>query len=137
MAHSGFSSMILAKTFSDSSYSKEWSNAMARLKSCFALSLPVISNSALPNWLPAGLQDIIFPLFKFSSLISSFEGTELFPLQHKSRDAGNRKNKRIAGGIMYFIITKFCSVYCSSSNKSATGPVKKIIFAPNFVPDIF
>src|SRR5207248_355288 len=95
IAHSGVVSVIFAKTFSDSSYSKECSNSIARLKSFFDFSLQVISKSTDPNCLSVGPHENISPLLRFISPINSFDGPLFFSLQdismHNNKKNGNKE----------------------------------------------
>src|SRR5947207_2697926 len=91
IAHTGASSIILAKAFSDSSYSKECSSSMARLKSFFTLSSQLISKSTVPNSLPGDPQEINAPLLRSNCVICSFEGFESFP-PHEKMIVNNKKN---------------------------------------------
>src|SRR5580693_5737576 len=81
MAQSGSSSIIFAKTFSASSYSNEWSSAIARLKSVFTLPGQDVKNSTVPNCLFGKPHKAMCPRLRFIAFIASFEGALFFLLQ--------------------------------------------------------
>src|ERR1700733_2315154 len=90
MAQEGSSSIIFEKTFSASSYSKECSSSIARLKCCFSFWLQEVSNSTEPNCLSAGSQEMISPLLRPIESMFSFDGPALLSL-HDSHINDNTK----------------------------------------------
>src|SRR6476620_10424391 len=90
MAHEGSLSITFAKAFSASSYSKECSSSIARLKSALVSSLQEVRNTAVPNSLLGVPQEMISPRFKFSSPMVSVEGEVPFCLQDATSNASAR-----------------------------------------------
>src|SRR5664279_2601708 len=114
MVHSGVWSITFENIFSDSSYSNECSNSIARVKSFLDFSSQVVSKSTDPNCASGGPQEITSPFFNPSSPITSLDGAE-FLLLHDStmREIKDAYNKIREG----FIRQKFLQVSANIQDK--------------------
>src|ERR1043165_5410727 len=99
--------MIFAKTFSASSYSKECSRAMARLKSFFTFPEQDVSNSTDPNCLPGGPHTTTSPCLRLMASIISLEGA--VSLGWHEENANKKRPKNTGGDVCnaFFILADY------------------------------